>query len=218
MENISGWSRTLAKMMVDQQVNKPFIGKPYIKYGQVLALGAYFFQLGGILASKHTENLDEFGPAFLGMRGDVGAVKKFFELACHNMVNDFDMNSLKFLDYVTLEFIRRIKYNGNSTDFFLEYGTQKISPESAMELVWQYSEQGATLGAIKPSLVREIFTRTYMLDQEKWAMAHKAGLNIPQEQENITYEEAEELESSKFMIYCENVCPEIHSVLKNSHL
>jgi hypothetical protein len=47
----------MARIRVNQELNNPIIGKPYLNCAQCLALGSYFFQLGGILGAKHQMNL-----------------------------------------------------------------------------------------------------------------------------------------------------------------
>ena len=49
--------------------------------------------------------------------------------------------------------------------------------------------------------------------EEEWKRARAAGLDIPAEQEVMSYEEREEAESGVFMAYCEKCCPELYDVL-----
>lgn len=77
MKKPSGYARVMARIRVNQELNKPIIGKPYLKCGQCLALGSYFFQFGGILGAKHQMNFDACGDAFLGATGKPGAVERF---------------------------------------------------------------------------------------------------------------------------------------------
>jgi hypothetical protein len=106
MEQISGYARVLARTRVEHEVNKPFLGKPYLKYGQCYALWSYFFQLGGILGAKHSRNLDAFGLAFLGTRGKPGAVKLFFTDVANRLMTEFQIDSMTFADYVGSDFNR----------------------------------------------------------------------------------------------------------------
>ena len=200
--------------MVEQQQNKPFWGKPYLKYGQCHALWSYFFQLGGILAAKHATNLDAFGSAFLGASGKPGAVENFFTDVAARIMMNFEIGSMKFWDYVSAEFIGRVGYSGNPTDYFLQHGMDKIPIETASELAWQYAEQGAALGAIYPQMVRTMFERTHAtVLNEKWEAARAAGLDIPREQELTTYEETEQADDAVFMAYCRDCCPRVYTDL-----
>jgi hypothetical protein len=214
MEQISGYARVLARTRVEQQQNKPFLGKPYLKYGQCYALWSYFFQLGGILGAKHSANLDAFGTAFLGVRGEPGAVKNFFTEVAKRIMTDYEIDSMTFADYVGAEFIGRVGHSGDAKRFFLEHGMEKLPPQTAMELAWQYSQQGAALGAIHPQIMRKMFERTHVaVPKEEWELARAAGLDISPEQELMSYEETEEAENEVFMAYCQECCPSFYSIL-----
>ena len=70
---------------------------------------------------------------------------------------------------------------------------KKIKSETAAELAWQYAEQGAALGAIYPHVVRKMFQRAHAtIPKEKWERAHAAGLDIPPQQDLMSYEDVEE--------------------------
>lgn len=214
MENISGYARVLARTRVGQQVNKPFLGKPYLKYGQCYGVWSYFFQLGGILGAKHSVNLDAFGHAFLGARGPSGAVKKFFTEVATRLVTDSVDDSMTFADYVSAEFLGRVDHAGDAQKFFFEHGMEKLPPKTAEELAWQYSEQGAALGAIYPQIIRKMFDQTHAaVPKEDWERAHSAGLNIPPEQDLMGYDETEEGENEVFMDYCRQCCPDLYFIL-----
>jgi hypothetical protein len=214
MENISGYARVLARTRVEQQLNKPFLGKPYLKYGQCYGLWSYFFQLGAILGAKHSTHLDAFGLAFLGARGEPGAVKNFFTEIAKRLVRESVSDSMTFTDYVSADFIKRVGYSGDPDRFFFEHGMEKMDAQTAMELARQYSQQGAALGATYPHVVRKIFERTHAtVPKEEWEQARAAGLNIPPEQEQMSYEETEEGEDEVFMAYCRECCPDLYSIL-----
>ena len=214
MENISGYARILARTRVEQQQNKSFLGKPYLKYGQCYVLWGYFFQLGGILGAKYSAKLDEFGPAFLGARGEPGAVKQFFTEVAKRLVSHLLSDSMTFYDYVSAEFIGRVGYKGDAKSFFFKHGMEKIDPETAAQLAWQYSQQGAALGATYPHIVRKMFEQTHAaVPKEDWEQALAAGLDIPPEQDLMSYEETEEGEDEVFMAYCQECCPSLYSIL-----
>lgn len=214
MENISGYARVLARTRVDQQSNKNFFGKTYIKYGQCWILWAYLFQLGGILAAKHSTKLDAFGLAFLGMQGKPGAIKLFFTEVANNNLTNLLNDSVTFSDYVGKEFLSRSGNTDDAMDFFLNHGMEKIKPKQAEELAWQYAEQGSAIGAIYPDIIQKMFKQTHSnIPKEKWDIAYKAGLNISPEQDHMSYEEVEDGEDEVFMDYCVECCPDLHSIL-----
>jgi hypothetical protein len=213
MEKIRGFARTIARKRVTQQLNKPFIGKPYIKYGQCPGILGYFFQLGGILGARHRANLEAFGHAFLGATGKPGAVERFFtELA--NDVASKSITSMSFGDYVSAEFSRRLGHTGDPTSFLMKHGMNKLLPEQAEDLAWQYAGEGAALGAIYPDQLREMFARQHaIVPREEWELARASGLNISEEQDVMSYEEMEEGENGVFMGYCQECCPGLYVVL-----
>jgi len=215
MENISGYSRLLTRTRVKQETRKPLFGKPYLTYGQCYVLWGYFFQLGGILGAKHSAKLDAFGHAFLGARGPNGAVEKFFTEVASSLLKKSPSALTTFSDYVGSEFIGRVGYSGNGQDYFLEHGMEKVTPDTAAELSWQYSEQGAALGAIHPQTFRKMFEQSHKAaPKDKWQKARAAGLDIPEEQDIMNYDETVEGENVAFMEYCRECCPELHSILK----
>lgn len=213
MENIIGYARILAQIRVKQQVNKPFFGKPYLKYGQCYGIWSYFFQLGCILGVKHSSNLDAFGHAFLGVSGPSGAVKEVFAEVAKRLMTDFMSNVMKFQDYISMEFCRRVHYAGDPFNYFVEHGLDKLPPNSVIELAWQYSENGAALGAIYPHIIRRIFDQTHaVVPKEEWEQMRSAGLSIPPEQDLMSYEETVQGENEAFMDYCRECCPDLHSI------
>ena len=214
VENIAGYARVRARTMVKQQMNKPFLCKPYLKYGQCWGLWGYFFQLSGILGAKHSGNLDAFGHAFLGAQWPSSAVKKFFTEVAKSLVADSVSDLMTFSDFVGAEFIGRVGYVGDAHSYFSEHGMEKVRPNTAEELAWQYSEQGVALGAIYPDIIKKMFDRTHAaVPKENWERAHVAGLNIPPEQDLMGYEETEETENEAFMVYCQECCPDLYSIL-----
>jgi hypothetical protein len=209
MEEISGFARVIARVRVNQQLNKPFFGKPYLKVGQGLALGGYFFQLGGILGVKHRTNLDAFGHAFLGLTGESGAVLRLFTKVAPSV-----SDAMTFGDYVSADFSQRAGHNGNPARLLVEHGMDKIRADTAFELAYQYAVYGAALGATSPNTLRRIFERSnVVVPKEEWDAARTAGLDIPAEQDVTSYEEIEEGEDRYFMAYCQKCCPDFYAIL-----
>jgi hypothetical protein len=212
---MAGYARVMAKIRVQQAVNKPFFGKPYLKLGQCYAIWGYFLQLGGILGGRHSGNLDAFGPAFLEAKGPPGAVRTFFiNVATHLMDSNSVRDSMGFLEYVGSEFTKRVHYGGDAHTYFAEHGLDKMSPGTAEELAWQYSETGAALGAIHHQMVRQMFIQTHAaVPKDKWHQMRAAGLNLSPEQDAMSYEETEKGEHDAFMLYCRECCPDLYAVL-----
>lgn len=216
MENIAGYARVLARARVGQELTKPFLGKAHIKYGQCYAQAGYFLQVGAVLGAKYSDNLDAFGHAFLGMRGDSGAVKRFFTGVVDEHLKPLMTESTTFPDYVNAEQIKRFGYSGDAGAFFMTRAALKITPDTAAEMAWQFAEQGAALGAICPDVARRMFERTHTaVDKGKWDLAHAAGLNIPMEQDRMNYKEVEDGENEVFMAYCQECCPDLERILSS---
>ena len=114
MEKIIGYARIVARIRIKEQINKPLLGKPYLKYGQCHGLWGYFFHVGGILGARHATDLDAFGHAFLGTFGPAVAVKEYFTDLSKRLMADFLRDSMTFADYVGAEFIARVGYVGDS--------------------------------------------------------------------------------------------------------
>lgn len=216
MEKISGYVRVLARTRIKQLQNKPFIGKPYIKMGQCFGICSYFLQLGGILGAKYFENLDIFGNAFLGSQGPDGAVKEFFTDVAEFHNADSKCESMTFLDYINTELIKRVNYECDAKKYLLKHGNEKLQSETVEELSYQFSIQGAALGAITPHIIKEMFNRTHEeVPKEDWKLAYDLGLNIPSEQEKINYEDTLKVENDLFVLYCKECCPENYIILKD---
>ena|SRR6266567_6295616 len=214
MGKISGFARVMARTRFNEELNKPFIGKPYLKCGQGLGIWGYCFQLGGILGAKHRDKLDAFGHAFLGATGETGAVKRYFtelaNLVTRRLIND----STTFVEYVQCEYSERIGYTGDAASFFLRHGMDKLQPEAAAGLAWQYANNGAAFGALCTDTFRKMFERSHrVVPKQEWDRARDAGLDLPAEQDFMSYKEIEEAENGVFMAYCQECCSELYAVL-----
>jgi hypothetical protein len=200
VEKLTGYARVISRVRTNQAQTKPFVGKPYLQCGQCLAIWSYFFQLGGILGAKHRLHLDTFGHAFLGATGPPGAVERYFVGLVNDLLWHSISDSTTFGDHVEREYRRRVGFVGNPARFFLEHGKEKISPEAAADLAWQFANDGAALGSIRPDMLTDLFERSHAsVSMEVWDQARAAGLNIPSEQSVMSYEEMEEGEDEAFM-------------------
>jgi hypothetical protein len=215
MERVHGFARIYARAKVEQEAQKPWLfGNPYLKLGQCHVLWGYFFQLGAILGARHSANLDAFGPAFLGAYGPPGAVNKVFtEIAARTLVGSMS-DSMKFPDFVAADFAKRAGYTGDPMAFMVNRGMDKIPAKTAEELSWQYSENGAILGATHSDVVRKMFARTHdPVPDDKWQQMRAAGVELPPEQDVMSYAETENGMNDVFMRYCRECCPEFFIVL-----
>jgi hypothetical protein len=215
MEQISGYSVIVAKATVKQITTKPFFGKAYVKFGQSYALWCYFFQIGGILGAKHSHRLDAFGPAFMGARGESGAVETFCSSYAAQLIRQFPLDAMSFDDFVISHFMSRINCTDDPKTYAIQHGNENFEPELCEKLAREYSMQGAALGAMYPDIIRNMYARTHKEENDKnWQYARRAGLNIPGRQDTMSYKETEEMENQEFMEYCRTCSPTLYSTLK----
>lgn len=214
MEQISGYAKILASARAKQEATKPLIGKPTLKYGQCYAMAGYFMQLGAVLAVKYRDKLDAFGHAFLGATGEPGAMQRFVDLASPD-IRALVSAGMTFSDYVTAEQIKRLQFKGDPDRFFFEMGMQKLDLETSLSMIWQFAEQGAILGAADPIAARAVFDQTHApRDQADWDRDRAAGLDIPEKQDVMSWEEVQEGENEGFMAYCQQCAPSLYAALR----
>lgn len=215
MEQISGYSVIIAKATVKQITTKPFFGKAHVKFGQCYALWCYFFQVGGVLGAKHSHQLDAFGPAFMGARGDSGAVEKFCSSYAAQLIRQFPLDTMSFDDFVISNFMSRINCTDDPKTYVIQNGNGNFEPDVCEKIAKEYSMQGAVLGAMYPKIIRDMYARSHKEENNKdWQYARRAGLNIPGRQDTMSYQENEEMEDQEFMEYCRTCCPTLYSILQ----
>jgi len=214
MEQLSGYYKVLAKVRIESQLNKPFLGIPFLRFGQCYFLCAYFFHLGGILGAKYYRKYEAFGYAFLGMRGEPGAVNNFFTEIEQGIVKKVDIESMKIEDYTLTQLKKRIGFSGDNFQFLEEYFMKETTPEATIGYIWQFAIDGAALGVKNPDAIRKMYKRSNSsITKEKWDLARSVGLDIPPERNIISYQEMEESENGLFMEYCQQCCPDIFNIL-----
>jgi hypothetical protein len=214
MEKVYGYARVVGRYRIEQEVNKPIFGKPYLTYGQCRAIFGYFLQLGGILGAKYVANLDAFGKAFLGLSGPPGGIKRMFTDLAMEIVKAHIIESKGFMDLVDDNIMKRLDYHGNVESFFIKHIKDKYYPENAETITKQFSTYGAALGAIYPDIIKKMYAKTHSeVAKEEWSKFYVAGLNISPKQGLMSYEETEKLENDAFMDYCRDCCPDLRSVL-----
>lgn len=212
-DGISGYARVIARTRAKQQMSKPLFGPAYLKFGQCFILWGYCVQLGAILGARYSNNLDAFAHAFLGMSGPKGAASKFLADAAESIATQFHLASMSFPDYIG-EYVARSGYKGTWREFLLKFGSQKVPVETAEEQAWTYTTDGAAVGVTLPQLAREMFDRTHVpVPDGEWATARAAGLDIPSEQDTMSYEDVEEAENALFLEYCKECCHDLYSSL-----
>lgn len=214
MDNLAGYARSFALARVEQIQQKPLFRNPYLKLGQCLHLWSYVYMISGVLGGQYTKSLDEFGTAFLGVRGERGAVLRFFTDVSERFMNDLSNQTPTIFGYIIDDSMTRLNPSGDSGDFFTKFGSEKIQSDTAVEVAWQHAGSGAALGAIYPSEFRRMFEQTNeAVPTENWKQFRAAGLDIPEEPTRLGYEDVKLTENQMFMAYCRECCPELHAVL-----
>ncbi len=194
--------KVAAQIRVDQQLNKPFFGKPFVKLGQCWILWTYFFQLGGILALKYSDRIDAFGNAFLGLKGKPGAMKHYLSELAEDYVLSRTKNAITFMEYIGNSVVERVKYTGNAFEYFTANGFQKMKPDFSIELSIKFAEEGAAFGAIQPANFRKMYDQFHgEYPKDKWDREYGHGLDIPKIQEIVKFEDALLEDDKMFMSY-----------------
>jgi hypothetical protein len=215
VEQISGYSVIISKASVEQITTKPFFGDAHVKFGQCHFLWGYLFQIGGVLGAKYSHRLDTFGPAFMGARGAPGAVEKYCSLLGAELISQFPLDTMTFSDFVIKEYLSRIKCKDDPTTYLIQHLKDKFLPENCQSLAREYAMQGAAIGAIYPAIIREMYSRTHgEVRDKRWQEARRAGLDIPEQQSRMSYQECEEMEDQEFMEYCRTCCPTLYATLQ----
>jgi len=226
-EQLSGFFKVIARARIEKQLTKPFLGKPFLRFGQCYFLCTYFFRLGAILGAKHNDRLEAFSHAFLGIHGESSAVDQFYSDANKKIIQKFDLSSIKFHDYVSAVLKKRVGFSGDDYQFSAKYFMTKTPPDTSIELMWQFAVDGASIGVKNPELIPIWYNRTNIqTPQAEWDLArsmgpdiphlaNSIGIDIPPEEDVMSYEEVEEAENGLFMAYCQECCPDLHFIINS---
>ncbi len=213
MDQVPGYAAALARYRVEQERQKPLLGKPFLRYGQCFALIGYFFQVGGVLGSRYRSKLDEFGWAFLGMTGEAGALTRFYAKVAERLLPQAG-ECASITDLVTRSELEKLQLAGGLGELLTQYGMRKVSPDAAARICLDYAMEGSVVGALQPDLFRRLFEETNKKrDEESWRSARAYGLDIPEEQDVITYDEAERGEVESFLEWCQQYAPRLRAAL-----
>lgn len=212
-----GFWRAVAEGFIQGQLNKPFLGRPYLKFGQCFGLWGYMMELAGILGAKHAAKPDALVSALMGMSGTPGVAKRVLDEQADTTLARHSVGSMTFWDYVWADMAARTGSKGDSWHSLIsERGAQKIPPRLALTNAWEYASAGAALGTTHPDILRAMFETTHArVSEKKWQFWFAAGLDIGPEQPQTSYAEAEATENKNFMEYCQQFRPDLYSVLKD---
>ena len=152
----AGYHVVFARVRVQQVAIKPFLRKPFVRTGQLVMLGAYLFQVGGILGARHARNADAFGLAFFGLSGPPGAMAKFLSDVAERVGLRL-AHADTFLTYVLGDLSERLGFEGDRADFFAKNWARKVWIDPAVSYASQCAEDGAALGAVQPDVFHAVF-------------------------------------------------------------
>jgi hypothetical protein len=216
-ETPGGFWRAVAEGFIQGQLNKPFFGRAYLKFGQCFGLWGYMMELGGILGAKHAAKPDALVSALMGMSGAPGISNRVLVEQGNRILAQHSLGSMTFWDYVGADMAARIGYKSDGWhSLVVERGAQKIPPRIALTNSWEYASAGAALGSTHPDVLRGMFERTHKSVPEKeWRSAYVAGLDIGPAQPRTSYAEAEATENKNFMEFCQQFRPDLYAILKN---
>lgn len=214
---LDGFAAVVARCRVQQEWHKPLLGKPFIRYGQCLFMASYFFALGGVLGSRYRDSVEDFACAFLNLHGEEpGSVSRYFAEYAEAMLPRIGECS-SILDYVTRVQSEVLHFQGNHSGMLLQLGTQKVKPDIAAQMLWNFAQDGAVFGAIHPDRFRVLWEEMYKRqDERSWRLAHASGLDIPEQQDVMTYDEAEQGEVESFLDYCQQCAPSLYVSLSSA--
>jgi hypothetical protein len=214
MEKFPCYAVAVAAVRAREWATRSFFGRSRLLYGQCYTLAGYFLQQGAILGARHRDKLDAFGRAFLAIAGPPGTAQREFRDHAPEPAATVQ-EGMAFHDYVNADQVRRLPYKGDPDRLFLELGPKRVDLHAAMLMLGEYALQGAILGATHPELVRRMFECTHApRDPAQWARARAHGLDIPEKQDIMTYEECEREEDEAFMAYCQRCAPELYAELR----
>ncbi len=204
----------MVRIHTKREMHKPLFGKPQIKYGQTFIIAGYMFQLGGLLGAAYREELEPFLTAYHGtpnIDATIQSVPTDLE-----QVTQFGDSVNKLTDFVIALEDKRWQMPEGSLGSIAAYGTRKLDHDIAFFIPWELGMLGATLGVMRPETYRLWFDNNFRVDPERreaWSRAYKAGLNIPEEPDVVTYEQAEQDALDMFSPFVGEFFPEYKDAL-----
>ena len=120
-------------------------------------------------------------------------------------------------DYVNGSQAERLDFKGDVSQILFRFGMQKVNPESATQMCCNYAQEGSALGAIYPGHFKRLFEETYKKrDEDTWQLFRASGLDLPEQQDVMRYDEVEQVEAQTFLAYCEEFAPSLYVSLSSA--
>lgn len=205
---------TVAKIYIRKNIQKPFIGKPYVAAGAFWGVCGYLLQQCGLLGRLFVETPIPFIRVLVAQEGKEQSALGFLESAVTEKIIPYLSDITTFAELVYTRERARLNSTDEFADFFRKHGQEKLSPDGASTLAAEWATYGGYMGLKYPSIISDLFQSTYNpSDPEKWNLAYKYGVVDTPEQIHISIDEAESEVTQMFREYCDEFYPELLSVL-----
>ncbi len=204
----------LVNHYLQKSLNKSLFGKITVQYGELIFLSGYLAQCGSILAAAFRDRTHHFLVATVTAGDDS-------EVALNTLTKEIWPDVEKqfalangFGEFVTASEMARHKATDPFT--FLKANSKfKLEEPKAREMASDYFFSGIALGLCNPNLARKIYdTESGPKNQKEWDDFRAAGLNIPEKQDVIPYDEFEGTMKAMLLAWCEESRPDLLNHLK----
>jgi hypothetical protein len=207
------FAMTMAKIYIQQGTQKPLFGKPYIMTGSYWGVCGYLFQQCGLIGKQFSDgDIDSFIRVFAGQEGMEKSAFEYLSNMVSKEILPHINDITSFHELVAIREQNRVKFAGNSNDFFIKYGDQKFPQSNAAMLAAEWASYGGCLGLNYPEKITNLYESSNK-PNSKWKEGYELGLVSTPEQPQISLEDAESEALSIFKEYCEEFYPELKSVL-----
>jgi hypothetical protein len=208
MERPLNFGHLLVVSTIGQEMTKPLIGKPYLRFGHVVGLAGQLFQDSALLAAKYSSLPEAFVARFASDDQDCATATRFLLNEGIAGVKADLVETDSFLSFVMRRTAEMMDWKGDPWSYMSKNGMEKFPPQSAHKFIEPYVFSGAAIGLADPARARTMYEIQYSeRDPEKWKFAHESGLAIPATPDFKTYEEAESEVSEMFGNYLREYCP-----------
>lgn len=208
------FAQAYAHTFVQEHLEKPFFGKPYMKRGVYWGGCAFAFQQLGLLGRLYSDNQGPFVYAMSADKGDEENVLDFLESGVTDRVLPYINETNTFSDLVWIWDKEKLKSRDGDLVFFEKHGLDKLTPTDAMKPMYLWSMYGAYLGLQYPREFMTLHDVSFKaVDKEEWDRAYEFGVVSTPKQEGISVEEQTNEVRGSFYDFCSEYYPELMSLL-----
>ena len=203
----SNFGNVLLLTHLRRSLTKPLLGKPWIRYGQVLGVSGYLFTASGMLASRFCNSLVPFVSAYVSTEEGAETASHYLVSELFPTLNFSEAKSSGIANYSMQKESERVGLK-DKPELLLKILADKLSQEQALETIAVYMYEGTALGLCDPKLFRELYDWPLTnFDRENWDQARAAGLDIPESPDQVPFEELQNDLVQMFTEYCAEFCP-----------